>query len=102
MPPRASDILDKHIRDGGFAGAALVVFKNGQKILEYYAGEAAPGLASGPDVLWPIASISKVYTAAMIMRLVEEGVLTLNLPVCEILPTFWSEVRLRHLLTHTA
>lgn len=102
MTHRATSIIDKHIRDGGFAGAALVVFRNGQKILEYYAGEAAPGLASGPDVLWPIASISKVYSAAMIMRLVEEGVLTLNLPVCEILPAFSGEVRLRHLLTHTA
>lgn len=84
----------------------MVVIKDGQIALEHYAGQAAPGLAAGPNVLWPIASISKLYTATMIMRLVEEGTLTLNMPVCKVLPKFRDgrkeEVRLRHLLTHTA
>jgi CubicO group peptidase (beta-lactamase class C family) len=82
------------------------VWRHGSIVAERYAGEAAPGLRAGPDVLWPVASISKVYTAATIMRLVEHGVLTLSTPVHLLLPEFtghWrDEVRVRHLLTHTA
>jgi CubicO group peptidase (beta-lactamase class C family) len=103
---RAVEIIDQHTCAGQYSGAALIVVKAGQIVLEHYAGEAAPGLASDANVLWPIASISKVYTATMILRLVEEGLLTLNTPVCEMLSSFRGggreEIRLRHLLTHTA
>lgn len=106
MATHAASVVDKHVQQGGCAGAAVVVIKDGELVLEYYAGEAAPGLSAASHVLWPLASISKVYTATMIMRLVEEGELTLNTPVCEMVPQFRGggkeEVRLRHLLTHTA
>lgn len=106
MTSRASGVVNRHSREGGFEGAALVVRKNGRTVLEHYAGEAAPGLAAGPGVLWPLASISKVYTATVMMRLVEEGVITLSAPVCQLFPKFSGEgreeVRLRHLLTHTS
>jgi CubicO group peptidase (beta-lactamase class C family) len=102
----ASAILERHIREDGFSGAGLVVLREGHTVIEHYAGEAAPGLPASPDVLWPIASISKVYTAAMLMRLVEVGALTLNTPVHLLLPEFTGggreEMRVRHLLTHTA
>jgi CubicO group peptidase (beta-lactamase class C family) len=103
---QAASILERDVREGHLAGAGLVVWKDGGILAEHYVGEAAPGVAAGPDILWPTASISKVYTAAAIMRLVEEGVLTLNLPLHLVLPDFTGEerddVRLRHLLTHTA
>jgi CubicO group peptidase (beta-lactamase class C family) len=106
MSSQVERIIEKHIQNGGFAGAAVVAIGGGKIVAEHYAGDAAPGLASGPRVLWPIASISKVYTATMIMRLVEQGALTLSTPVCEILPDFRGggreEMRLRHLLTHTS
>jgi len=99
-------LIDRYIQAGGFAGAALIAAHHGEIVIEHYAGEAAPGLPASPDVLWPLASISKVYTAALIMRLVEEGQLTLNMPVAYLLPAFTGEgretIRLRHLLTHTA
>lgn len=106
MAIRAASVVDKNVQQGGCAGAAVVAIKDGDIVLEHYAGEATPRLAATSHVLWPLASISKVYTATMIMRLVEEGELTLNTPVCELLPQFRGggkeEVRLRHLLTHTA
>lgn len=106
MSGQTANVVDKRVNEGGCSGAAVVVIKDGHAVLEHYAGEAAPGLPAGRNVLWPVASISKVYTATMIMRLVEEGALTINTPVCEVLPQFRGggkeEVRLRHLLTHTA
>ena len=75
-------------------------------LIEHYAGNAAPGLPASREVLWPVASISKLYSVAMVMRLVEQGLLTLNTQVCQVLPTFTGEgredIRLRHLLTHTS
>jgi CubicO group peptidase (beta-lactamase class C family) len=106
MATQAAKVVDRHVQAGVCAGAGVVVIKDGEIVLEHYAGEAAPAVPAARNVLWPLASISKVYTATMIMRLVEEGVLTLNTPVCEVIPQFRGEgkeeVRLRHLLTHTA
>lgn len=98
--------LDQHLRAGHFSGAALIATKDQKAVIEHYAGAVAPGLAAGPTVLWPIASISKLYTAAMITRLIEQGILTFNTLVHQVIPRYVGggreEVRLRHLLTHTA
>jgi len=99
-------LLERYIQEGGFAGAAVIAAQHGKIVLEHYAGDAAPGLPASPTVLWPLASISKLYTAALIMRLVEQGQLTLNMLAHYLLPQFTGEqretIRLRHLLTHTA
>ena len=62
-----------------------------------------------PDTLFQIGSITKTYTATAIMRLVEEGKLSLDEPVRTYVPDFAvvdqdtsARVTLRHLLTHTA
>lgn len=94
------------IADGQIAGAALAVARDAEPIAELYFGDAAPGEEACAKTLWPLASISKLYSAAMIMALVEQGVLTLSLPVHAILPEFKGggreDVTLRHLLTHTS
>jgi CubicO group peptidase (beta-lactamase class C family) len=75
-------------------------------VFEHFAGDAAPGLRAGRDVLWPLASITKLYTAATVMRLVELGELTVNTPVWQVLPDFTGDgredVRVWDLLTHTS
>lgn len=104
--PAFVTLIDRYLAEGGFAGAALIAAQHGKIVIEHYAGNAAPGLPASATTLWPLASISKVYTAAMIMRLVEQGQLTLNRPAHHLFPTFTGEgreqIRLRHLLTHTA
>lgn len=102
----AHRLLTTFVEASEIAGGAVVALHRGEIIVEAFAGEAAPGLLAGPTVLWPLASISKAYTAAAIMRLVERGLLTLHTPTCALLPSFTGagreQVRLRHLLTHTA
>lgn len=101
-----SSLINNYINNNEFSGAALAVSYRGKQVIEHYAGFAAPDLPSGPNVLWTLASISKLYTAAMVMRLVEEGMMTLNMRVCDVIPQFIGgyreEIRLRHLLTHTS
>jgi CubicO group peptidase (beta-lactamase class C family) len=98
--------MQRHIDTGGFTGAAVVATKRNEIVLEHYNGLAAPGLASSKNVLWPIASISKMYVVSAIMSLIERGEITLNTLASDLLPHFTSDgretIRLRHLLTHTS
>lgn len=62
-----------------------------------------------PETLFQVGSISKVFTATLVMRLVEDGALALDTPVIAYLPDLpladaeaRNSVTLRHLLTHTA
>lgn len=98
--------LGRFVADGEFAGAALAAAVGDEQVAEWYGGEAAPGRAAGADTLWPLASISKSYTAAMVMATIERGDLTLATRASTLLPGFTGEGReqitLRHLLTHTS
>jgi serine-type D-Ala-D-Ala carboxypeptidase len=59
-----------------------------------------------PDSTRYVASITKVFTAVAIMKLVEDGYTRLDIPVGEILPQFntpsYNGVTLFQLLTHTS
>ncbi|HEX5164301.1 MAG TPA: serine hydrolase domain-containing protein [Thermomicrobiales bacterium] len=99
-------LLDHFITEGQLDGTAVAVAQGGKQVAELYAGNAAPGRPAGADTLWPLASISKLYTAAVVMALVEQGVLTLSMTARSVLPEFDGGgreiVTLRHLLTHTS
>ncbi|HET9014222.1 MAG TPA: serine hydrolase domain-containing protein [Thermomicrobiaceae bacterium] len=99
-------LIGGFVQRDGVRGAALAVASGGAIVGEGYWGEAAPGQAAAPETLWPLASISKLYTAAAVLALVEQGVLTLATTVRSVLPAFDGEgreqVTLRHLLTHTS
>ena len=98
--------LERFISEGAMPGAALIVAVDRAAVEEVYCGQAAPGMAAHAGTVWPLACISKLYTAATILRLVELGELTLSMPVRAVLPSFVddgrADIRLRHLLTHTS
>jgi CubicO group peptidase (beta-lactamase class C family) len=61
------------------------------------------------DTLFQIGSITKVFTATLVMRLVEEGLLDLDTPVSQYLPDLeladesaLKTITMRHLLSHTS
>ncbi|MBY5935175.1 beta-lactamase family protein [Tateyamaria omphalii] len=92
------------------AGAVVVVVSGDDVILSrgYRLGDARTGRLMSPeqDVI-PLASISKVFTAWAILQLEREGRLTLDDPIAQHLPGLkldqrFGEVRVRHLLSHTA
>lgn len=101
-------VLDRFVADGAVDGAAIAVAVGGEQVAEYHVGlaHAPEGRAATTDTLWPLASISKLYTAAAVMSLVEQGLLTLSTTARSVLPGFEGEGResitLRHLLTHTS
>ena len=64
--------------------------------------------ALSADDQYAIGSVSKMFTAAAVMKLQEEGKLKLDQPVAELLPEFtmaderYSEITVRMLLNHSA
>jgi dipeptidyl aminopeptidase/acylaminoacyl peptidase/CubicO group peptidase (beta-lactamase class C family) len=67
------------------------------------------GVAATTDSLFQIGSISKVWTATVIMQLLDAGLLDLDAPVADVLPELrladpdvTKKVTMRHLLTHTS
>jgi len=106
QPPDVTAIVDRQVASGAFDGAALVVLRGDVPVIRHFAGLAGPGLPSDERVLWPLASITKLYTAAAVIRLVELGEVTVNTPVSHVLPRFRGDgreqIRVRHLLTHTS
>ena len=103
---RVTELVGKIVRTEGFHGAGVAVLHRGNLVLEEYAGIAGPGRPAGPETLWPVASITKLYTATAIMRLVELGELALIMRAKSVLPRLdgggKEEITLRQLLTHTS
>ncbi len=88
----------------GVPGAALGYLQDSQ-IVDVAAGvlSRATLVPATPDAVFQIGSITKVWTATLVMQLVDEGLLSLDTPVAEVLPEFAGpEVCVRHLLTHTS
>jgi len=102
--------LSQLTADHGVPGAQLAVF-DGDEITEVAAGVLSlrTGSPATPDALFLPGSIGKLYTATLVMMLVDEGRLDLDVPIRTYLPDF--EVRDAHardvvtardLLTHTS
>jgi CubicO group peptidase (beta-lactamase class C family) len=106
LEKKLSELIDVH----GVPGAQLSVL-DGDQLTEVAAGVLSQrtGCPSRPDALFLPGSIGKVYTATLVMMLVEEGKLDLDVPIRHYLPDF--EVRdphardtvtARQLLSHTS
>lgn len=97
-------------REHDVPGASLAVLAEG----EVHAAVTGvlnieTGVEVTPDSLFAIGSITKLYTAAAVMRLVEAGTIDLDQPVVAVLPEFrvadpdvTQQVTPWHLLTHTS
>src|SRR5262249_33049986 len=104
------DKVDAYLRAGmekrHIPGGSGAVVRDGQVTLAKGYGLANVELSApaGADTVYELASVTKQFTATAIMMLVEEGKVGLEDPVTKLLPELpsaWSGVTLRHLLTHT-
>ncbi len=91
----------------GFRGVSAAVMYADGRVWSGGAGFSDPTRdeAIDPDMRFGFASITKTYTAAVILQLVDEGVLTLDDRLSQWLPTMLyinSAITIRHLLGHTS
>lgn len=105
----ADEFMAERMSRFSIPGAALVVVEDGWVL--FAAGYGWADLdrrqpVSVQETVWPVASVSKLFTATAAMRLVEEGKLDLDRDYRDVVPALdccvHGPVTLRGLLTHTA
>jgi CubicO group peptidase (beta-lactamase class C family) len=104
--PQLTEQLDRWGGSGAFTGGVLVA-KGDQVLFRQVYGYADRSLGKplALDSRFRLASVSKQFTAAAILRLQDEGVLSIDDPLCRWVdpcPAAWAPVRLHHLLSHTS
>ncbi len=101
------DLFQKAIADGLIPGAVVVIGHDGKIVYRKAFGNRAVSPRREPmtlDTIFDIASLTKTFTAAGVMRLVELGQVRLNDPVARYIPEFAAngkqDITVRQLLTH--
>lgn len=105
MPLLKARLDDLAARDQ-FMGVVLVT-KGDQLLLRqaYGMADRAARTPLEPTSRFRLASVSKQFTAAAILRLQDDGVLSVDDPVCRWIapcPQGWETLRLSHLMAHTS
>ncbi|NNF59271.1 MAG: beta-lactamase family protein [Rhodothermaceae bacterium] len=110
-PPSLPGYLDAYLTRLAshdlFAGTVLVA-KDGRTVFERSVGHANLGhdIPNHLDTRFALASLGKLFTAVGVLRLADEGALTLDDPLARFIPEYpehiGRQVTIRHLLTHTS
>jgi CubicO group peptidase (beta-lactamase class C family) len=105
-PDKLVDALFTHVITNNGPGAAVLVAQDGKVLFQagYGLADVAQGTAFSPETKTRIGSITKQFTASAILKLQEEGKLSVEDKLSKYFPDFprGGEVTLRHLLTHTS
>jgi len=108
---RLSTLAAKHGVPGATLGILRVRPGVADELVEAATGvlNKDTGVATTTDSLFQIGSMSKVWTATLVMQLVDEGLLDLDAPIIQVLPELQlgdpdvaKQVTMRQLLTHTS
>jgi CubicO group peptidase (beta-lactamase class C family) len=107
--PSPEEVVDRtlgQIVKEGHPGVSVLVTKDGRVLLRRAYGLACVehGVAATPETKYRIGSITKQFTAAAILKLQEQGKLSVGDKLSKFIPDFprGDEVTLHHLLTHTS
>ena len=105
------DSIDRYVRSElarqRIPGLSVAVLRGDSVVLArgYGYANVEHHVPASDSTVYEVGSISKQFTAAAIVLLSEEGRLGLDDVITQYLPegsTSWSEVTIRHLLTHTS
>lgn len=104
---KVDDCIQAETKRHQIPGLSLAVLKNGQilKAKGYGFANVEWSVPATPETVYQLASITKCFTAAAVMQLVEDGKLTLKDKIAAYLPDLpkaWSEITVWHLLTHSS
>jgi len=107
LTARIDSIVQEKFEAGEFHGGLLVA--RGEQVL--YRGavgmaDRARSIPNTPETLYPLQSITKSFTAIIILQLVEEGLLDLSGTLDQYFPDYGGpeadRITLHHLLSHTS
>ncbi|MEO7667422.1 MAG: serine hydrolase domain-containing protein, partial [Dehalococcoidia bacterium] len=97
--PSVTSLIQDELNAGTFPGASLLIVKDGQTLYEQHFG------TFGPATQVPIASSSKWVSGAVIMSLVDDGLISLDDTVSEYLPGWTGQkgsITIWQLFSHTS
>ena len=104
---KIDQFLSRYNEYGQFNGSALVA-ENGKVIFRKGYGSANMewNIPNQPDTKFRLGSISKQFTAFLLVKLAEDGKLKLDVPITTYLPDYpktnGDKITIHHLLTHTS
>lgn len=103
----ADSMASAQMAGGAVPGMTIAVAHNGEVVFTrgYGSADVEMGVAASPESVYKIGSITKQMTAAIVMRLVEAGRISLDDPITKYLPGYpvqGHHVTVRHLLNHTS
>ncbi|WP_052350662.1 serine hydrolase [Paenibacillus gorillae] len=101
--PKAFGNVDSYLKTSSYSGMALVA-KDGKVLMRKGYGIAGEGKLNRPDMKTRIASITKSFTAASIMQLIEAGKLSLDDPISKVASGIpgGDKITIHMLLSHTS
>jgi CubicO group peptidase (beta-lactamase class C family) len=108
---RLAALAERHRVPGAALGILRLRTGEPDQLVETAHGvlNANTGVGATTDSLFQIGSVTKVWTATVVMQLVDDGLLDLDAPVIEALPELrlsdpevTKRVTMRHLLNHTS
>lgn len=108
IPDTLNRFVEREMRERRIPGLALAIVRNGEVLTQrgYGLASVQNDVPVTPATRFALASLTKQFTAAGIMMLVEEGRLDLDVSILRYLPddapAAWDPVTPRHLLTHTS
>lgn len=103
----ADSIVKTRLLSQGVPSASVVIMRGGETLVQRAWGEAdvAGGRAAEPGTVYGIGSISKQFTAVLLLKQVERGNLSLGDPIGRHLTGLrpeWSAITIEQLLNHTS
>lgn len=106
-PATAADSLLAAAYPAGEPGAAVLVRWKGEVVLRkgYGMAQMDLGIPVAPEQVFEIGSVTKQFTAAIVLRLAEQGKISLTDPITKYIPqmTFGgATITLEQLLSHTS
>ncbi|MBA3354866.1 MAG: beta-lactamase family protein [Pyrinomonadaceae bacterium] len=99
--------IRQQIRKYRIPGLSVAVVRRGRvvKLKGYGVANVEFDTPMDANTVYQLFSVSKIFAGVAVMKLVEEGRLTLDTPVTDIVPSLpreWRAIQIRHLLTHTS
>ncbi len=99
--------IERVLAEQGVPGMSIAVLRGGEILLPKGYGFASlePRAPATAQSLYGLGSISKQFAATAVMMLVQDGDVSLDSPINRYVPNLpdsWSEITVRHLLTHTS
>lgn len=104
---KVDDFILSEMKEVGIQGASVAVVKWGRivKMQSYGTANLEWSIPTTNNTLFPMASVSKLFTSSLIADMVRNNELDLDAPITKYIkdaPYTWEAITIKHILSHTS